>query len=209
MKPFGKGGVLVTREAGVRARHDLERAIASLTPGDPVALDFAEVVAVSVPFADECLGQLLSGRLAGFYEDHPILAMNANADVAETIAAALRRRKLVLLGLFDGRVELLGADALLNETMEVAHRLAEFSASDLAEELGLTLQAANNRLKALLRAGAVSRTRGAPEGGGREYEYQVPTPPTGSGLAMNVPAANGGRAARRRREASSTSNRRG
>lgn len=177
MKNFGTDGVLTTREAGARARHEIERHIGTLMPGQPVALDFADVRAVSVPFADEAVGQLLSGWLSGYYEEHPILAFNASEDVRETIAAALRQRRLLLLGLHHGDAELLGADAVLDETMRVAQRLGSFSAADLAQELGLTPQAANNRLKTLMRSGALRRTRVAPSRGGKEFAYEVPPVP--------------------------------
>lgn len=177
MKDFGDDGVLVTRESGASARHDIERRIHGLTAGHPVALDFANVLAISVPFADECLGQLLSGRLAGYYEDQPILAVNASPDVRETVAAALRPRRLVLLGVSDGEAELIGGDPMLNSTMEAAQRLGSFTALQLAEELGLSPQAANNRLKTLARAGALARTRVVPSRGGKEFAYEVPAVP--------------------------------
>jgi hypothetical protein len=174
MSPYGEGGVLVTREAGSQARYDVERALHGLTPGQPVALDFSDVVAISVPFADECLGQLLSGRLAGYYEEHPILALNATDDVRETVAAALRPRHLFLLGMSDGQVELIGGDELMNATMEAAQRLGTFAAFQLADELHISPQAANNRLKALVRSGALYRSRVIPARGGKEFEYAVP-----------------------------------
>src|SRR5688572_25677984 len=112
-------GVLTGREAGADARHSIERelATAGLSPGDPIELDFDDVLAVSVPFADECVGQLLSGRLAGYYEDHPILALNASEDVPGTLTATLRLRNLVLLGVSGSEVELLGGDHLLSATL--------------------------------------------------------------------------------------------
>src|SRR6266849_11116979 len=137
-----RAGILSTRPAGARTRHSIERLLATntLKPGHPVALDFKGVVAISVPFADECIGQLLSGRLAGYYEDHPILAVNASDDVRETIAATLRLRHLLLLGVNRGEAELLGADELLAETLRAAEDAGRFSASELARRLGVSSQ---------------------------------------------------------------------
>lgn len=177
MSDFDDDGVLVTREAGADARHDIERRIHGLVDGQPVVLDFESVRAISVPFADECLGQLLSGRLAGYYEDQPILAVNASPDVRETVAAALRPRRLVLLGVSDGEAELIGGDSMLNSTMHAAQRLGSFTALQLADELGLSPQAANNRLKTLARAGALARRRVVPSRGGKEFAYEVPAVP--------------------------------
>src|SRR5690348_9038597 len=92
-------GVLIKRETAARARFEIERQVAAAGPDAPVALDFDRVRAISVPFADECVGGLLSGRLAGGYydEDHPIVAINASEDVRETLALTLAHRRLSLL----------------------------------------------------------------------------------------------------------------
>jgi DNA-binding transcriptional ArsR family regulator len=136
---------------------------------------FDDVRAVTVPFADESIARLLNGRLSGYYGDHPFVILNANEDVRETIAAALRIRHLIALAFAeDGSPDLLGGDLLLGETIRVASRLGEFSVIDLAHRLNLSPQAANNRLRALLRAGAVHRKRVAPSRGGKEFRYEVP-----------------------------------
>src|SRR5436309_3243707 len=92
-------GVLAGRADGEKAWRDIERRIAKVHPDEVVALDFGGVQAISVPFADACLGRLLSGKLGGFYEEHPLVLLNANEDVRDTIAAALRLRHLVALSL--------------------------------------------------------------------------------------------------------------
>jgi hypothetical protein len=174
MRDFGRDGVLVTRDAGAQARRDIELRIVGLTPGHPIALDFAGVVAISVPFADEAIGQLLAGWAAGYYDDYPLLAVNADSDTRETVAAALRQRRLALLGIDNGAPELLGGDEVLSATLQEAHRLGTFSAGELAMRLELSPQAANNRLKLLLRSGALRRTRVIPLRGGKEFAYAVP-----------------------------------
>lgn len=193
----GDGDVLVTRDRGARARHDLERLLDSATigPDDPVAIDFSGILAVDVPFIDEFLGPLLSGRLAGFYENHPILAVGVNEGVRETLDLALRRRHLHLLGGTRNRVELLGGDELLELTLRAAMAAGRFSASDLARDLKITPQAMNNRLKTLLRSGALRRTRAARARGGKEFEYEVPDVDD-AGPDVAAPD-NGGRGARR------------
>jgi hypothetical protein len=165
---------------------------------DPIAVGFAEVVAVSVPFADAFLGPLLSGRLGGYHEDHPFLLIDASHDVEETIAAALRLRGLSVLSLGVGTARLLGAEPALEETMHVAQSIEEFSVADIAQALGLTPQAANNRLKGLLRSGALTRTRVKPERGGKEFRYRV------AGLEARVTSA-GTDGPRRRASAAPTS----
>lgn len=173
--------VLATRESGAEARQDLARLFddPGLQPDAVVAIDFEGVVVVSVPFADEFLGPLLSERLAGYYEDHPILAINANEDVRETIDVVLRQKRLHLLGISErGTPELLGGDDFLELTLSAALTAGTFNASQLARIMGTTPQAMNNRLKTLLRSGALRRTRVLPTRGGRQFEYQVPVPGT-------------------------------
>jgi hypothetical protein len=175
MAQYGEGGVLDTRAAGERALADIDRAIATHRADTVIALDFAGVRAITVPFADACLGKLLTGRAAGFYEDHPMVLLDANEDVRETIALALRYRNLVALVLGNGGPPaLLGADEVLEETMSAALELQDFSVIDLASRLNLSPQAANNRLRHLLRNGALERERVNPRTGGREFRYRVP-----------------------------------
>lgn len=192
------GRVLSTRLAGEEARHSIERAIASLSSGQAVCLDFRDVTAITVPFADECVGQLLSSHLSGYYEDHPLFVANMNDDVRETLAAALRQRRLAVLSVADGSgAELLGGDDLLRRTVEAAYEIGEpFGAAEIADKLGVTAQAANNRLKALLRSGALSRVRIVPERGGKEFLYTLPLPSKRSG---RQPGGAGDARSRRRR----------
>jgi hypothetical protein len=177
MARHASDGVLASREAGRTARSRIEHEIAAQRPGEPIALDFDGIAAISITFADECVGRLLSSRLAGYDEDHPLLALNANEAVRDTLDAALRARRLVLLSFGDDGPELLGGDEVLTETLMEAVRLRAFTVAQIAERLQLTPQAANNRLAHLVRSGALSRARIIPSRGGREFRYEVPLTP--------------------------------
>jgi hypothetical protein len=174
MSHIAEDGVLATSEQALRVRAALEKEIASQPEGTPIELDFSGVRAITVTFADECIGRVLSSRLAGFDEDHPIFATRTSSEVRTTLAAALRQLRLSLLSLSDEKVELLGGDETLGETIDLAMRLESSSVNEIAEELGLTAQAANNRLVQLVRVGALSRSRVLPSRGGREFRYSVP-----------------------------------
>jgi hypothetical protein len=178
MAQFGKDAVLTGADAGARARSALERSIQGLVDDQPVFLDFSGVRAVSVPFIDASLGRLLSGRVAGYYETHPIAVYGASEDVRLTIDATLRLHHLYALALGSPGAELLGADEVLASTLREAVSLRDFNVHQLAERLELTPQAANNRLRLLLRSGALQRERAKPERGrgGREFRYRVPAP---------------------------------
>ncbi|MBN1609264.1 MAG: winged helix-turn-helix transcriptional regulator [Polyangiaceae bacterium] len=173
MRKHAKQGLLLGREEGQQARHEIERAIAEQAPGTPIALDFDGIKSVSVPFADALLVPLLSNRLTGYYEDHPFLVINASEDVAETLRATLERRRLFILSL-PRPTQLLGAERTLEETMRAADKLSPFNINQLAEALGLSQQATNNRVKELLRSGAMSRRRIERPRGGKEFVYEVP-----------------------------------
>jgi hypothetical protein len=112
--------------------------------------------------------------MSGYYEEHPILVIRASDDVAETLAATLERRGLFVLGTPPPR--LLGAQGILEDTLQLAQELSPFSVLDLADNLGISQQAANNRVKLLLNSGALVRRRVVPERGGKEFVYEVPKP---------------------------------
>jgi hypothetical protein len=170
------GSLLATREAGEQAWHDIEREIEAIGENDVVALDFADVDAITIPYADACLARLMSGKASGFYESHPLVLTNANEDVRETIGAALNLRHLVALCLAPGGApHLLGGDQILERTIQAAAELEDpFSVIQLAKKMELSPQAANNRLRQLTKVGALQRERINPAHGGREFRYSVP-----------------------------------
>lgn len=170
------GDVLVGRDRAEQARSALQALLSKhRDDADPVGIDLVGIRAMSFPFADSFFAPLLSGWVAGYYDEHPIVVFGANQDISETIDAALRLRQMAVVSVNEN-VELLGGEPALRETIVVAARLGEFSASQLGMELGLSPQAANNRLKALLRLGALRRVPVVVQGGGREFRYILPDP---------------------------------
>lgn len=173
MQDHGTDGVLDTRSRGAKARWSIERQLAASGQSEALVLDFAKVRAVTVPFVDECIGKLLAGRSTSYYDDHPVMAVHANDDVRETIAMTLSRGRLALLHA-SNPPQLLGADNILNDTLREARALQRFSAFEMSRRLGISTQAANNRLKALVAMGALRRVLIVPAGGGKEFAYSVP-----------------------------------
>lgn len=171
---WAKDGLLATREQGEDARSALQRELLANPPDAPVGIDARGIEAMSFPFADSFFGPLLSGWLTGYYDQHPIVVFGANRPVAETIDAALKLLNMGVVLRDNGEAELLGGEPALRETIEVATRLGSaFSARQLGVELGVTPQAINNRLKALVKMGALVRVPVAVPGGGREFAYRV------------------------------------
>jgi predicted DNA-binding transcriptional regulator len=63
---------------------------------------------------------------------------------------------------------ILGGELLLLEERK------ELLAEEVAQELGISPQAANNRLRALVRVGLSDRVRVDPKRGGKRYLYALP-----------------------------------
>ena len=168
---------LATRERGRQVREDIESKLAGLRAGDSLVLDFADVDGITVSFGDETVAKLVLARASGDFADRGLVIEGANEDVRETLETVLARRKVagVILGA-TGEPEVLGEVGWLPETLKAALELQGFRAVELAERLGITPQAANNRLKMLVASGAVARERVVPEGGGKEFGYRTAIP---------------------------------
>ncbi len=172
---WAQDGLLATREQGERARSELQWLLNThRSNAEPVGIELGCIEAMSFPFADSFFGPLLSGWLTGYYDEHPIVLLGATGPVAETIHAALTLRNLGIVLRSDGDAELLGGEPVLRETIDAASRLGPtFSAKQLGIELGVTPQAINNRLKTLVKMGALMRVPVTVPGGGREFAYQL------------------------------------
>lgn len=168
---------LATRERGRRVREDIEQQLAKVRPGDSLSMDFADVEGITVSFGDECVARLILARASGDFVDRGLVIERANEDVRETLETVLARRKVAAVSLdSSGEPEILGQHGWLPETLKAALELRSFRAAELAERLGITPQAVNNRLRLLVASGAVARERAIPEGGGKEFSYSVAVP---------------------------------
>lgn len=163
-----------TRSVAAEIRASLSQDLTLGREDRLLELDFSNVEALTVSFADELVAKLAAERRAYGPSDLFLLIVGASEEVAETIEVALERRGLFIVHRGPGGgLELLAAPDHLKETFAVAAELGRFGARDIAERLGLTAPAANNRIKALADAGALVRARGAPARGGRQYSYEV------------------------------------
>lgn len=169
------GSYLATRDTGAKVRDELERDLRRVAAGTTVEVSFADVKAVTISFADEFLGKLITERSTGLLSDVALVLTKLNDEVREALQVCLERRDVVAAHRHARTYELLGAtDDIVEETYERARARKEFRASELADDLRISPQNVNNRLKRLADAGALIRTRTAPEGGGKEFVYRVP-----------------------------------
>jgi hypothetical protein len=170
---YANQGVLLGREEGTRVLALLRKEVAGLE-SDVVALDFEGVRAITAPFADACIGQFVSDWSDPARDRQMLIATNCSDDVAQTLHVSLRGSGRVLLLPQDQGPWLLGGERQLQATISAAHELGEFTTYMLAERFGLTGNAANERVRRLLRSGALGRRRVA--GAGREYQYWTLAP---------------------------------
>jgi DNA-binding MarR family transcriptional regulator len=162
------GPVLATR----RAARDVVSHLEGLFD-EPVALElsFADVEAVTSPFLDEILKAVQSEMAR--HESSLVSASEMNEDAYETLKMVLDRDHRALTYRQKDHYELVTSTPHLAETYEAAQGFGTFTTPDLAGTLGLTVTAANQRLKTLSEAGAVGRRPDANAERGRRYLYFV------------------------------------
>lgn len=153
-------------------REDLEALIEANDDLIELKIDFSQVEAMTISFADEFLGRFYS-RMAG--GDTTMLVDLVGLDdeeTRETVSICLERRDL--FGVDLDKHQLLGKAEMLGDTYRAARELGQFRATELAARLGVTPQNVNNRLKKLVAAGAVLKQRVTDlKRGGKEFNYTV------------------------------------
>lgn len=162
----------MTRDNGAAAREQLTQVARSGTTDDTVVIDLSVVQAMTYSFADEFLGKFLGVR-DDLAEGPGVVLTGLAEDPLETTHLVLERRTLAAVLRDPGGPRLLTREAHLVATFERSLMMDEFRATDMAEQLGITAQNVNNRLKRLASVGALRRRRNSAERGGKEYTYQA------------------------------------
>jgi hypothetical protein len=175
--------VVLGHDWGEKLRRELFAKVRQLADGDTVEISFAGVEIVSTLTVSAFLVSQLDARR----DERPqvgIVVTNVNEDQQDIIVKCLEFSSTSAAPLFvvcrreNGELVLLGrVDATTRATWDVACRLKEFRAVDLATALGLSPQLANNRLARLIRVGALVRSATTAESGVREYVYGLPLLP--------------------------------
>lgn len=172
------GGVLATRDKGRQLLVSVQEHLYESAESQLV-IDFSGIEAMTYPFAAEFVGRLYAGLLHDAYPSvTEAWVRGATGDTEETIDVCLARRGLVAMAMCAPRRRpfLLGDIEFLGGTYNTAVTLGEFTAADIAATLDITVQNANNRLRRLLGARAVTRRRipVARRRGGSEFRYSIP-----------------------------------
>jgi DNA-binding transcriptional ArsR family regulator len=172
LRQFGQ--VLATRRHG----QEVARALTDEASRESdIVLDFKDVVALTPPFLDE-LFDAVKSMLNRHGGRTTVVATNLDDDLLDSIELVLEKRGFPLVWQQEDEVHLLAGAPHLRETLEAAAATQEFTAADLAERLKLQPTTVNQRLVALLEAGAVARIR-EPSDRGVRYRYRTPSPGSG------------------------------
>jgi hypothetical protein len=169
----GRGGsILVTRGAGKTTRTEIINALASCRDG-VLHLDFGGVDIIDYSFADEAIAKTISRLLTGEMGDKCIVLTNLNPAWDENIDVALKQRQIAVVTGSTAVWGVLGTlKDHLRQTLAFVIRRQLVTARELAQENGLNVSAANNRLAELWRQKLIRRSESIPPGGGRQYIYR-------------------------------------
>lgn len=168
------GRLLSTRPAGKKAAQALQRV--ARTPGDLI-LDFEGVEAATPPFLQEVVNAIQAVVTAGEGEGRIVMTVHLNDDVAETLRYVAARAKRGLAYAHGRQVDMLEDRPRLAETLREAQRLNRFfTAPELADRLEINADAATQRLKKLVEAGAAVREPDPDAQHGVRHRYRVAGP---------------------------------
>ncbi len=180
-----------TRSKARDGRNTLEEMLAGKT-GIDLTIDFTNVTAMTISFADEFLGKFLS-TFDATSQEMTVKVTGLNIENAEAVTICLERRDTHVVVLDNDGILKLDGPPPLPETFNTALEFGEFKANDLAQRLNISPQNANNRLKRLAAVGALRKTRttAAPRGG-KEFSYTAVTPnvPDTDALSTEAPLAH-------------------
>ncbi len=143
----------VTRDKGELAFTRLAEALQAVPEEGSLILQFPPGQVMDVSFADETIIRLGQAIVAGQYGRRRLLLEGLTQDSIDNINAAIRlqRLKLAFLAIApEGQWEVVGhLEDSLREALEMLAKRPSLTAPELAEEKGLALNSANNRLKRL------------------------------------------------------------
>ena len=143
----------VTREKGEQAFPRLTAALSEVPEEGSLILQFPAGQVMDVSFADEAVIQLGQAIVDGKYGRRRLLLAGLTQDSIDNINAAIRlqRLKLAFLSIApEEQWQIVGhLEDSLHETLTMVAQRPSLTAPELAEELDLALNSANNRLKRL------------------------------------------------------------
>lgn len=169
-----RGPHLWTREAARPLREEVARRLERLAPGDVLVVDAAAVEVFDFSFAAELFGRTVL-VLPGAYPGRFFAVEHLTPYARENLETMLERMDLAMVELVEGHPHLLGkvhpAD---EETLNAMVSMREpITAAQLRERLGVTINAANERLSKLVSMGLVRRERSKSPAGREQFLYRT------------------------------------
>ncbi len=170
MSQYGK--ILVTRKLGEQIRSALSELLDERREPMVLELDFTGVAIVDYSFADEVIVRILVHTLAKTYGEKYLVLLGLNPDLAENIAVSLRQRGYGLQVQDGDGWQVIGScKDHLQQALAMINQRRCITARDLADDQGLAINTASNRLMDLYRAGLAYRLERILPGGGKQYIY--------------------------------------
>ncbi len=143
----------VTRDKGEIAFAQLAAQLQAVPEEGSLILQFPPNQVMDVSFADETIIRLEQAIVKGKYGRRRLLLAGLTQDSIDNITAAIRLQRLKLAFLAiepEGRWQVVGhLEDSLREVLTMLAERPSLTAPELAEELDLALNSANNRLKRL------------------------------------------------------------
>jgi predicted transcriptional regulator len=170
------GPQLWTRERAREIRRHAEAIFEELRPGDTLVIDAKGVEVFDYSFANELFGKTLLS-LPHEYPDRFLVVENLTRYTRENLERALEGMGLIMIERNRAKLTLIGkvhpAD---QETFSAIVRVKRpVTAADLRKDLGINLNAVNERLAKLSDLALVRRRKSVSPAGRDQYEYSVLT----------------------------------
>lgn len=150
---FAEEHLFLTRERGEQAFRMLAERLQATPEGQPLVVIFPPNQLVDSSFADESIIRLAEQVADGEFGDRCILLQSLTDDSITNIEAAISLRGLKLALLVaerTGEWQCIGQlESSLRETLQLVARREHLTASELADQKDLSVNAASNRLKRL------------------------------------------------------------
>jgi DNA-binding MarR family transcriptional regulator len=163
-----------TRESAVPFREAIEHELEALETGRALVVDAQRVEVFDVSFAAEVFGRTLL-MLPRLYPGRFLAVEHLKPSARENLLVTLERMNLPLIELVDGHIRLLGRFHPTDlETISALERFeTPVAATELATELGLSINATNERLGKLVSLALVDRERVKSPAGREQFVYQT------------------------------------
>jgi len=167
------GPHLWTREVANRIREEVVLSLQNLSPGDVLVLDAKGVEVFDFSFANELFGKLI----LGIQHDFPgrfVIVENLSTYTNENLQKALEALGVAMALRKGKKISLVGKVHPSDESTfsAIYKKFDGVTASQLAEQLEVNLNAMNERLSKLLSLGLVRRDKATSTAGRVQYEYR-------------------------------------